>query len=378
LHSVFLECKFAQPISFSAKNKSNFFIKTLSFFFDAPLFFSMPSVVMAHPYRFKSKHNAAIYHCISRTISGEQLFDDKAKEVLRKQLHQVAEFSGVKIITYALMSNHFHILVRVEEQKDISDAELLRRYKILYPEPTTWNAAQIAVIEAAFNEGGSDAKRLRTQLLARMGDISEFMKTLKQRFTIWFNRNHNRFGPLWAERFKSTIIEGAQKHHFALQMVAAYIDLNPVRAGMVRDPKDYRWCGYGEAESGNKTMIEGLRLASSVAPEHEAKKVLATYRVGLFGKGTAAKRGDPKAARIRSEDFRAVIEADGQLTHKERQLLQTRVPWFTQGAVIGSESFVQEHLTDYRSTRNKRHHMEPKPFPQTSADADIYSMRGGN
>jgi REP element-mobilizing transposase RayT len=332
---------------------------------------------MSHPYRFKSKHNAAIYHCISRTISGEKLFDDHAKEILRKQLHQAAEFSGVKVITYALMSNHFHVLIKVEEQKDISDVELLRRYKVLYPEPTPWNSARIEVIEAMFKEGGKNAEDLRQQLLARMGDISEFMKTFKQRYTIWFNRNHNRFGPLWAERFTSTIIEGARNHHFALQMVAAYIDLNPVRAGMVRDPKDYRWCGYGEAESGNKKSIEGLRLAVSGASNLSDKQVLATYRVGLFAKGAAPKHGDPKSARISAADFRKVLDANGALTATANQFLQQRVVHFTGGGVIGGEAFVQEHLGEYRATYNKRHGIEPTPLTPDDVedDSQLFSMR---
>jgi REP element-mobilizing transposase RayT len=334
---------------------------------------------MAYLKRLKSKHNAAIYHCIYRTISGEMLFDDKAKEIMRKHLLQAAEFSGVKLITYAIMSNHFHVLVKVEEQTDVANAELLRRYKVLYPEPNEWNKTRIAVMEATFEAGGADAERLRAQLLARMGDVSEFMKTFKQRFTIWFNRNHKRFGPLWAERFTSTIIEGARNHHFALQMVAAYVDLNPIRAGLVRDPKDYRWCGYADAESGNATLVEGLRLAASVAPERGTKEVLATYRAGLFCKGAAPKRGDSKAARIRDEDYQNVLQANGQLTDEERQHLQTRIPNFTRGAVIGGEAFVQEHLTDYRKTHNKRRHLEPKPFssnPNTSDNlSSLYSMR---
>jgi REP element-mobilizing transposase RayT len=329
---------------------------------------------MSYSHRFKSKHSAAIYHCISRTISGEQLFDDKAKEILRKHLHQAAEFSGVKVITYAMMSNHFHILVKVEEQKDVTNAELVRRYKVLYPEPNVWNTTRIAVIEGTLEAGGADAERLREQLLARMGDVSEFMKTFKQRFTIWFNRNHNRFGPLWAERFTSTIIEGALNHHSSLQMVAAYIDLNPVRADLVRDPKDYRWCGYGEAEAGSEAMVRGLRFAAAIEPEQDAKGVLATYRLGLLGKGVAPKRGDSQAGRISEKDYQKALKAKGQLSDEERQQLQTRQPWFTRGAVVGSASFVQEHLDDYRTIRNKRRRMAPKSFPS----GDVYSMRGGN
>ncbi len=90
-------------------------------------------------------------------------------------------------------------------------------------------------------------ERVRAKFLRRMWDLSEFMKTLKQKFTGWFNRLHERVGTLWESRFKSVIVDGSWN---SLVRVAAYIDLNAVRAGLVEDPKDYRWCGYGEAVAG--------------------------------------------------------------------------------------------------------------------------------
>ena len=77
----------------------------------------------------------------------------------------------------------------------------------------------------------------------RMHDLSEFMKTLLQRSTRWFNRTHERSGTLWEERCKSVIVESG----IAARTMATYIDLNPVRAVMVRDPAEYHWCSYGEA-----------------------------------------------------------------------------------------------------------------------------------
>ena len=65
---------------------------------------------------------------------------------------------------------------------------------------------RLEALSAALKEGGGEAARRRKQLLARMGDISAFMKELKQRYTIWYNRNHGRFGTLWAERFKSILV----------------------------------------------------------------------------------------------------------------------------------------------------------------------------
>jgi REP element-mobilizing transposase RayT len=80
-----------------------------------------------------ARDGAAVYHCISRTTGGERWFDETAREVLRKQMWQVAEFCGVQVLTYALLSNHFHMLVLVPKQTAVGDTELLRRYKVLHP-----------------------------------------------------------------------------------------------------------------------------------------------------------------------------------------------------------------------------------------------------
>ena len=97
-----------------------------------------------------------------------------------------------------------------------------------------------------------EAEAIRRRLLARMGDVSEFMKSVKQRFGIWFNKTHGRYGTLWADRFKSVLVEG---HANPLQTMAAYIDLNPVRAGLVEDPKglSFLWLrgGSGGARGGS-------------------------------------------------------------------------------------------------------------------------------
>jgi len=82
--------------------------------------------------------------------------------------------------------------------------------------------------------------------LDRMWDLSQFMKTLKQRFAQWFNKWHGRRVILWEVRFKSVIVEDG----YVAQGIAAYIDLNPVRVGMVNAPEKYRWSSYAEALAG--------------------------------------------------------------------------------------------------------------------------------
>ena len=302
----------------------------------------------------------------------------EAKEILRKQLWQAAAFCGVQILTYCVMTNHFHVLVRVPPKEDVSDAELIRRYRLLYPKVTPFTRQHGGgvlaqkpdeTVENIFARGGSDAERLRASLYKRMGDVSEFMKTVKQRFSVWFNRTHKRYGTLWSERFKSVLVEGCPR---ALGTLAAYIDLNPVRAGLVQDPKDYRFCGYGEAlGEGNERIRAGLNF---VVESKDWRHTLREYRVILFGKGSEAKYDGSKAGIIPWEKAVEVLNDGGRLPLST--VLRCRVRYFTDGAVLGSQVFVAAALLRYQKTSGRRRRQRG-PRSLTGADwAGLTTMRG--
>ena len=312
----------------------------------------------------------AVYHCMTRTVNRERLFDDTAKEILRRQIHQVAEFCDVQVITYALMSNHFHILVRVPPAGVISDAELIRRYRVLYPKPTKHAMAHAEVLEEVLSDGGLPAEMLRKRLLKLMGDLSAFMKILKQRFSHWFNRTRNRCGTLWSERFTSVVVEGS---HFAVKTVAAYIDLNPVRAGLVDDPAKYRFCGYGEAVAAGKCGRLHLGMAM-LAPENMSdRQILDSYRVSLFAKGSGNKADGSKAAKLSQDKADRVSRTNGAMPLAER--LRHRVAWMTGGAVIGSKLFVETQLADYRTRSGRRKKSTPQKLESGTDWGGLFALR---
>ena len=109
----------------------------------------------------------------------------------------------------------------------------------------------------------------RESYFSQMWDVSQFMKVLKQRFTQWFNgsRPVRRKGTLWEDRFRSVLVESGE----ALRAMAAYIDLNPIRANLVSDPKDYRWSGYGEACAGRRLARKGLQRVLTGLGQEDAK-----------------------------------------------------------------------------------------------------------
>ena len=297
--------------------------------------------------RIKLSGAAAVYHCMTRTVNGEMLFEDREKEMLRKMLWQVAEFCGVEILTYCVMTNHFHVLLRIPEPSILSDAELIRRYKVLYPKPTEFQSASAKVLESWLAAGGEEAAEIRGKLLARMADVSEYMKTLKQRFSVWYNRNHGRFGTLWADRFKSVLVEGQGN---PLQTMAAYIDLNPVRAGIVEDPKDYRFCGYAEAVAGVVVAKRGLTAVWSDHGARRSDTALCAHRSLIFGK-RASEPGLTEMTRQRA--LQVLDHDDGYLP--KAVMLRCRVRYFTDGAILGSAEFVRGFTRAWQVGHSRKH-----------------------
>ena len=270
-----------------------------------------------------------MYHVMSRINGGMHLLDEPCREMMVRMMWKVAEFCGLEIITYCMMANHFHILVRVPAQRpQLTDAELIARLEGLYGK----RAMVTVLAKQALAERGKIEEDIRQGLLERMGEVSEFMKEFKQRFSIWFNRRHGRFGTLWAERFKSVVVEDAPR---TLEAVAAYIDLNAVRAGWVEDPKDYRYCGYGAALGGNRQARQGLM---SLGEAKEWEKAAALYRMRLFvGAGTAGQSGKVV---LSAEKIKAVMAQGGQLSLGE--VLRLRVRHMSDGVALGSKEFVNE------------------------------------
>jgi len=179
------------------------------------------------------------------------------------------------------------------------------------------------------------------------------LKTLKQRFAIWYNARHERYGTLWAERFTSSRVEGSG---MAMRIVAAYIDLNPVRAKLVKDPRDYPFCGYAQALAGIPGAREGVR-AVIAEPGMEAREALETYRCMLFSVGASPKRKDPQAGYIDRERVREVEALRGALPQSFSFLQRMRC--LSQGAAFGSVAFVEALARPWQlATGRKR---LPKP-----------------
>ena len=299
---------------------------------------------------------AAYYHCVSRVVERRFAFGDAEKEKFVKIMRGYEDFCGVRIVTFCAMSNHFHALVEVPRRPPPellpSDAELVRRIRAI---DCPHVAATVEHDLALFRLAGDHqaAEELRGKFFRRMWDISWYMRLLKQRVTQWINSRNGRTGTLWEGRFRSVLVEA---NGSILATMAAYIDLNPIRAGIVDDPKDYRWSGYGQAAAGGKLSREGLATAISFRlPNPSQEKVspgraLDAYRSYLYESGQARSAG-PDGTKARRgftpEEIAKVHAKGGKLTLKE--VLLCRVRYFTAGAAIGSRAFIERVFQNHRN-----------------------------
>ena len=318
-----------------------------------------------------SEKKPVFYHCISRVVDRRFVLGAVEKEKFRALMRIYERFSGCRVTAYCLMDNHFHLLLEVPPlaRGGLSDEELLKRLSALYGEAFVAGVAgELAEARKQVKEGRGEESvlvgRIHARFTYRMHDLGEFMKGLLQRYTQWHNRRHQRTGRLWEDRFKSVIVEDG----VAARTMAAYIDLNPVRAGIVKEPADYRWSSYGEAIGGGgkgnaRTARAGLVRAGLVRAwgAHKGlpadarwweKDVAKAYRAMLMG--GAEERSVERVGRdgqvtkrvlrrgIGKEEQAGRLQADAAGEIPFATVLRCRVRYFTDGAVIGSRAFVDE------------------------------------
>jgi len=177
------------------------------------------------------------YHCISRCVRraylcGEDKYTEKSFEHRRQwvveRMHYLASLFSIDICAYAIMSNHYHLVLHVDEASNgaLSHDEVCERWCQLYSKPVLverWQSKQ-TISEAENKVVLSIIDNWRN----RLADISWFMRCLNEFIARKANKEDECSGRFWEGRFKSQALLDED----ALLTCMAYVDLNPVRAKM--------------------------------------------------------------------------------------------------------------------------------------------------
>ena len=266
------------------------------------------------------------------------MLGDVEKEYLLSLIQRLSAVYFTEMLGFCLMGNHFHLLVRMHPEAEFSADDIRTRFQRYY---------------------GADSNRQLTDgqlptLRAKWASLSDYVKEIKQGFSRWYNKGHGRKGFFWGERFKSVLVENGD----TLVNCLAYIDLNPVRAGLVERPEDYRWCSLAyHVQTGNKDTFLSLDFGLTTFGDWDAKPRLRYYRRYVYENGTqAGKQGVRLDARLVDRE----AQKGFALTPVDRLLYRTR--YFTDSGVIGTKAFVSRCATLFESHFTSRHPKHPQPI----------------
>jgi len=250
----------------------------------------------------------------------------------------LSNFYFSEVLGFCLMGNHFHLIVRMHPESSFSDEEVRERYGRRYGEEKG----------AAL---GDDQMR---ELAKKMADVSEYVKEIKQDFSRYYNKLHRKKGYFWSERFKSVIVENGE----TLINCLAYIDLNPVRAGIVKRPEDYRWCSLGyHVQTRNRGRFLSLDFGLREFGIKSGKERLRNFRRFVYEKGEL-------------EGFEKEHKRDFEVGKVDRFLLRTR--YFTDSGIIGSKAYVSGLYLAFKDHYSARREKVPKPIRGLEG---VYSLK---
>jgi len=257
----------------------------------------------------------AVYHVMSRTALDGFVIGDAEKDYLLQLIRHLGAVYFTEILAFCLMGNHFHIVVRMHTDDGFSDENIKERFIRYYGDSRTPAQGQIPMFRQKWSS------------------LSEFMKEIKQGFSRYYNRRHNRRGFFWADRYKSVLVEEGD----TLINCLAYVDLNPVRAGIVERPDDYRWSSLGRhVQTGNRDEFLSLDFGLQDCRDLNREERLSRYRQFVY---EAGRIDTGKGRSIDTEVVEKERKKGFLPTRSDRFLARSR--YFTDSGIIGSREFVR-------------------------------------
>ena len=299
----------------------------------------------------------ACYHVTSRCANREFFLrgrEDFALALLRR----AAAFSGVELLDFALMGNHFHLLVRVPPREPVPVELLADRVRSLYGK----RGDRLLKTWADWKERGEESRvaEAKAKLIRRMYDLGEFVKTFKENFSRAFNRETGHAGTVWESRFHSVLVATEWN---ALYAVGSYIAANPFVAGCAPTAAAYAWSGYALARRGDRLAQAGLvrlvQLAQGDRLPRETAEALAIYEKELEDRRPGATSGRLPAG-VDLATLGKRLKRGQACSKAERAYCEDAALW--RGGAIGSQAALARLAVE-------------KPVPVEWTEG-LYALRG--
>ena len=299
--------------------------------------------------RMVNDNETTVYHVMSRTALDGFPLGDIEKDFILNLIRKFSALYFVEILGFCIMGNHFHLLVKMIPEYNYTDEEIQKRYDNFYGDDQMFAAGWIP------------------SLRVKLSSLSEFVREIKVGFARYYNKRHHRRGYFWGDRFKSVIVENGE----TLIHCLAYIDLNPVRAGLVERPEDYRWNSLGyHVQTNKKDNFLSLDFGLVEFGVLEAEERLRRYRRYVYEAGALDRPDKATAKTIDKGILENERQKNFEIRRKDRFRHRTR--YFTDSGIIGSREFVSTNYQKFKHLFMSKNEKVPKPVSGLNG---VYSLK---
>ena len=311
-----------------------------------------------------------VQRCVRRAfLAGVDRFSGRdyshRKEWIRRRMEALASVFGCDVLSYAIMSNHIHVILR--NRPDVvaqwADREVAIRWLRVFPgrrleehlaEPTENDIATLC----------RDTERVE-EIRKRLSDISWFMRALAEPIARMANKQDECTGRFWEGRFKAQrIVDEA-----ALLACSMYVDLNPVRAAIAESPEDsVHTSAYDRIEGSKGKQIASAAFDLKPITTEEAGRKMRETTVDELRNQKKAKRKNPTGRRTRRDGWLAPLSM-------AREQLASDAEVHRDGFRASDRGFlhvtIREYLRLLRWTANKSADAMPRAIAKTLKEIGV-------
>ncbi|MFT4520113.1 MAG: REP element-mobilizing transposase RayT [Halioglobus sp.] len=259
------------------------------------------------------------YHCVSRCVrraylcghdqsTGESY--EHRRDWIAQRLHILASLFTIDVCAYAVMSNHYHLVIKLSTSSELSDEEVLTRWLTLFKGP---------VLVQRFQSGAALSPAQQTTVTdiinvwrERLQDLSWFMKCLNEPIARQANQEDGCTGHFWEARFKSQPLLTQE----ALLTCMAYVDLNPIRAGMANSPEESDFTSIQERVKPTTNPV----LSRAVADTHGLQPSQTPIQLQQLLHFEEATRFEPQTGiPFAFKDYLALVDTTGRIVRADKR-----------------------------------------------------------
>ena len=229
--------------------------------------------------RIRNTEYNTVHHLTSRIAHRAFFLKEDERNDFVDLMRRVSAFSGVELLGWCVLDNHFHIYVHLPVPTPLTDEEVLARFRLLKGDasrlladesddrivnPYGQTGAECQTPCASTDGGRGEARaKLVMSIRRRMYSIAEYMRMIKKWFSDAYNERNGHKGTMWEAVYGDHPFPMPDEDDAfnALRDILAYIHLNPVRAALTDDFDGYPWSSYAAYRQGDEVAIAAMRRA---------------------------------------------------------------------------------------------------------------------